>query len=80
MFQLAFDENTKKVLMTALDVYVRQVGSDLSKAGGQATAEAAMLLISIHNAAAAVSQAPEIPPENPGEKEKPVDPKKKSKD
>lgn len=57
MFVLNFDENAKVTLMSALDVYARQIGSDLQKAGGAASAEAAMKLIAVHNLAVAVQNA-----------------------
>lgn len=57
MFVLKFDENTKAILMNALDIYSRQIGADLSKAGGAAAAEAAMKLIGVHNVAIAIQTA-----------------------
>lgn len=63
MFVLKFDDQAKGVMMTALDILARQIGSDLSKAGGAAAAEAAMKLIGVHNLAAAVTAAPKEEPE-----------------
>lgn len=64
MFVLKFDDKTKEILIQALDVLARQIGTDLSKVGGGAAAEAAMKLISVHNTGAAVRTAPaeEVPP------------------
>ena len=69
MFVLKFNDETKNILIQSLDVLARQIGTDLSKVGGNAAAEAAMKLIAVHNTGAAIQNAPaeEVPPAEPKE-------------